>query len=637
MKKLPGNTAGSYTGKVFDLERGLLTEKLARLDPRTPAYRRTAEQILSMNPENLDVRAGLAWACHKAKDFACALEQFTYLRKKAPESGDYLLGMAYTLVELGEKDRALAMLEYWPGRSSGKILELLIQLYKEKARKAYEDEQYAEAETLLGKVLKLEPGNREMLELLAWTYYRQEKTEQALELFRRLYQESKSPDTARNVMMILDQTGRETETHAFISALAAEKERPALQKIAGNYYYDHYQPIRAAQTYRGDDAPYVHYQTPSFRSTAGYRFKDGEAGLSELAQITLPLLYHHPLENGRDLVLGAKIKHLDIGQTLGPPYAGQYYRYIDDPAALKNDMTDSVTVIEPMIGFKKEGWILFEAWLGLTPLGGDIHPSLQFRFLANRVNDWKIDIHQCSVQDSLQSYIGQKDPYSGEQWGRVLKIGVMAEKSFNLSPVYWMTARLGYDHYWGENVVENDSVEGSVSIGRTFKVNPGDLSTGLFLTARHFDRNSDFYTFGHGGYFSPEFFIIAGPFLRFLTSREKDYLVDGSISTGYMQYQTHDNTPHYPLGEADGASLSPQAARDYRGSYEGEDKSGLAVNLNLKAFKLINGYLAVGGDFGINTGSNYTQWYGGLALNFYFKKRKQIIPSDLVDISSECF
>jgi hypothetical protein len=274
-----------------------------------------------------------------------------------------------------------------------------------------------------------------------------------------------------------------------------------------------------------------------------------------------------------------------------------------------------------------EGRTSYDFQVGLSPLGGDIAPAPTFQVTAERSDNWKIDLSQSPVADSLQSLIGQNDPYSDDEWGRVLKSGLAAEKTFELGGPYWLTlAGSGY-YYWGENVADNYSVDGSIGVGRTDSLTAGRLSWGLFFQAEHFHRNADYYTYGHGGYFSPQYWFMAGPFARFHSTPGRDYWFDGTVSVGYMHYRTHDRSPHYHRVDADAASLNPAARVDYLGNYPGTEESQLGVDVELAGLKLIAPHLAVGGRAGVNTSANHTRWHAGLIIQVYFAPRQTLCRS----------
>ncbi|MCA1743085.1 MAG: BCSC C-terminal domain-containing protein [Desulfovibrionales bacterium] len=239
-----------------------------------------------------------------------------------------------------------------------------------------------------------------------------------------------------------------------------------------------------------------------------------------------------------------------------------------------------------------------------------------------KLNDWSIELRQGSVMDSLLSAIGQKDPYSRKKWGRVVHSGIKANKNFDLQESFWLSVQGEYDYYWGKNVADNHRLGGNVSLGQTRDLYGMEFSSGLSLTAFHYQNNQNFYTLGHGGYFSPDHFVLAGPFIRLLTPRCKDYWIDFSASLGWMNYKSS-QAPHYrKVSQSSLLNMNVPARNDFQGKYPSEDKAGLAMTLELQGMKLLTRNLALGGMAGINNSSDHTQWQAGLMLRYFFDVRE---------------
>jgi len=169
---------------------------------------------------------------------------------------------------------------------------------------------------------------------------------------------------------------------------------------------------------------------------------------------------------------------------------------------------------------------------------------------------------------------------------------------------------MGTDHYWGENVWNNFSVSGDAAVGYSFPRATGTATLGGFVSSAHFDRNSDFYTMGHGGYFSPSFFFMAGPMVRFRTERSHTWALDVQASTGYLYYET-DSSPVYPRDD------SPE-------KYPGDRFSGLGYSGSLRALKLLTPHWAAGAYAGMDKSSGYTRWSVGVSLSWFFQERKSL-------------
>jgi hypothetical protein len=77
------------------------------------------------------------------------------------------------------------------------------------------------------------------------------------------------------------------------------------------------------------------------------------------------------------------------------------------------------------------------------------------------------NIHQLPVEESILLIQGQKDPYTNEKWGRVLKTGISSGLNFSFSNYYWTALSTYFNYLWGKNVWENYSLTGNISFGKT--------------------------------------------------------------------------------------------------------------------------------------------------------------------------
>jgi hypothetical protein len=112
-----------------------------------------------------------------------------------------------------------------------------------------------------------------------------------------------------------------------------------------------------------------------------------------------------------------------------------------------------------------------------------------------------------SVTDSVLSYAGAKDPATGEYWGGVVAQGGRLELA-----LVGGTGRIygygGYDQLVGFHVAENWRATAGTGAEARLPVGAwGELTAGLDAIGLRYDKNLRFFTFGHGGYFSPQQFV----------------------------------------------------------------------------------------------------------------------------------
>jgi len=570
-------------------------------------------KALAIEPDNRDARILLGWTLFSRGLEDRALSLFSSLHREYPSDRDLALGLIYTQMRMGKTDEALALAER-VGFQDREWQEIRAQLYLKKAGEAYDKKKYGEAQTLAGKALTIQPENQEAQLLSASSYSAQGKPQEALPVFLDQYQKSPSPETGKSVLSTYDQMGERKKAYPFAEAMGKEAS-PASKKTAAEYFASHDAPVRAAQTNPEPGTCYYNADKPSVEASLLFRSKSGSDGFDKLIEADFPITLDYPTRYGKKWSLSLIPAYLSSGSAPSFPYAGNYYKYVNG-GPKQNDLATSLWVVKPEIGFQKEGPIRYGFLLGTSFIGGPVSPLPTFTAGLSGKN-WLVDIHQLQVDESILSYAGQKDPYTDKKWGRVLRTGIEGDITFEPRPTYWLSFAAGYDYLWGEDVWSNQSVFGTASFGKMIPWGPGDLSAGWFATVKHFQRNSNFFTYGHGGYFSPEIFFMTGPTLRYKTTPCATCSIDARVSAGYMYYQTKDS-PHYPLFDDNLSALNGSARGDASGTYSGENASRLGFSGKVRGVKLFGNHWLGSAFLGFNNASSYNEWRTGISLQYFF-------------------
>jgi hypothetical protein len=164
-----------------------------------------------------------------------------------------------------------------------------------------------------------------------------------------------------------------------------------------------------------------------------------------------------------------------------------------------------------------------------------------------------------SVKDSLLSYAGARDPGTGIRWGGVVaNTGTVRFDSAPSTNIRYK--RIGeyasgsYSFIQGLNVPDNWSVMGNA--GLYWQMVPG-LTIGVNVNGMHYDQNLKYYSFGQGGYFSPQQYYLASIPISWY-SRHPRFEYEVRFSGG-VQYLNEDATLFYPV--------HPGSATVTQGSY----------------------------------------------------------------------
>ncbi len=181
------------------------------------------------------------------------------------------------------------------------------------------------------------------------------------------------------------------------------------------------------------------------------------------------------------------------------------------------------------------------------------------------------------VRDSLLSYAGVRDPISNRVWGGVVSTGASAQGRFGgeQSGFY---GSVGFQRLTGKEVLDNQRLDGNIgAYWKLFGNQDGSLTGGFNLFAMHYEKNLRFYTLGHGGYFSPQRYLLMSFPLewRGLYRRKVQYAVHGSLGSQHFEEESSPyfptlsalqgkNGPVYPRRSATGANYDMDARVAYQ-------------------------------------------------------------------------
>jgi len=492
------------------------------------------------------------------------------------------------------------------------------------------------AQRATDKALALEPGNPEILTSAAGVYQGLGKNSEAAELLRKALvienamkartqvaqagTEAKSsnpfvglPGQRRQVTDLtiagavpppIDAPTNSVTSNAFASATSNDLSDPFVppSKIASIDSPELSPARRALDTILRDRTGYV-VQGLSARSN------NGEKGLSKLTDIEAPFEARMPVGDNT-VALRVTPVHLSAGS-------------VSDDAASRfgggkatSPRTQNATGVGLAVAFENpdEG---LKADVGVSPLGflynsivGGVSVSRPFE--ANSNFRYGANISRRPVTDSVTSFAGSKDG-DGYQWGGVTANGGRGELSYD-------NQKLGVYGYgslhqlMGNHVDDNTRMELGSGIYWYLRNNPQDtLTLGVSASALSFKENQDFYTYGNGGYFSPQRFFSLGVPIRWAQSFDRfSYQVKSSVG---VQYIGQDSADFFP-GRKD---LGTQ-------EYKSSDKTGIGYSFNAAAEYRLSSRFYLGGEIGVDNAQDYRQYAGNAYLRYLFEDLSGPMP-----------
>ena len=360
---------------------------------------------------------------------------------------------------------------------------------------------------------------------------------------------------------------------------------------------------------------------PTLDASTSYRNRSGEAGLSKLNQIGATVTAATHIGNAKISVSASPVV-LDAGNMSRSGLA----RFGTNPTAEATGIVNkAVSQLTPALSQHDAGVAAsvaitvgaLKADVGATPMGfqkTNVEGGASF---TPKIGDHvTVGIHgeRRAVTDSLLSYAGTIDPVSGLPWGSVMRSGGGGSFSFdnNGSGIY---ADGGYHRYDGVNVRANRAFEGNIGAYiNIYRKGTTSVTGGANLNYQTFDNNQNYFSYGHGGYFSPQSFVAVAFPLHYRTEKG-NWKAGADFSPGFQSYQ-QDAVPVYPTLPAAQAQLDAQKAQntDVRSSYDSLSKSGFAFAGSASGSYRVGTGTEIGGEVKYNSFGVYNEFQTLLSI-----------------------
>jgi tetratricopeptide (TPR) repeat protein len=292
---------------------------------------------------------------------------------------------------------------------------------------------------------------------------------------------------------------------------------------------------------------------------------NGTSGISNFSVIELPVEVRVPVDDsGGRMFAQVDPVYADAGILQpGDLYnLRQYGKVLAlSPAGIANAPGQSAHGNAVALGYDRGG---LRADIGSTPIGfpvSNVVGGVKWSHYT-AVSGFSIDVSRRAVTSSLLSYAGARDPVTGEVWGGVVSTGVGMHVGHDFGRL-GVFVDPGWYRLTGTNVLSNTEMAVRTGFNWSF-IDWEDmrLTAGAAITYWNYRENLRFYSFGHGGYYSPQkYYSLALP-VRWTGRRERlSYMLQGSVSASVSQEKTMAFYPTSPTlqaqGVANSATMSP--------------------------------------------------------------------------------
>ena len=538
---------------------------------------------------------------------------------------------------------------------------------------AREQENYADAYDAIAPLFREKPDDATVSQALARIYMSAGRPGEALSLFEgALRRDPENVDAARGAIDAAIAAGKTNRADALLSAVRRENpadprltlqqarltraegapraalttlDRAREQRLAelGTSAPDRAMrasgnPFRNRSTDVGDaDAPddkllaAIEQEQQSIRTALApqlvaevdARYRSGERGMSRLSEGTMRGGFSLPLFGDDRLTATGTLVHVEAGSF--DQDADAYRRFGssmfqgEGSAIRPPKQTDDGVALN--LAYSRKN---FSIDIGSTPIGfllsrpqGGIRwePQLTDRFQL------RVSAEQRPVTDSILSYAGAIDPVTGRKWGGVDSTGGSFGGVYDTGAI-GLYADFSYADLSGTNVASNDKKE--ISLGgflRLMKKADTEMTVGVNVTTLDYKRNLRYFSFGHGGYFSPQqFYSLTIPVEYSGKDGDLSYRLGAGVGVRHFKEDASPVFAGSREGQAALEALIPDRWNDprFRTYYDAQTDTGIGYNLDASIDYRLSPGITLGGGVKVRRAADWTEGSAMIRLKSTF-------------------
>uniref|UniRef100_E6QIZ1 Cellulose synthase operon C C-terminal domain-containing protein n=1 Tax=mine drainage metagenome TaxID=410659 RepID=E6QIZ1_9ZZZZ len=275
----------------------------------------------------------------------------------------------------------------------------------------------------------------------------------------------------------------------------------------------------------------------------------------------------------------------------------------------------------------------FAVAAGYTPYGFPVSNITGRLFWRPRNGPLNFNFSRDSIKDSQLSYAGMRDPGSATQvfpgniWGGVIaNQGTLQYARGDLISGFY--AGLGGQYITGHHVLTNHRIDGSLGAYWRVWLSPeyGSLNVGANFFAMSYANNQLGYTYGLGGYFSPQSYFLANIPLTFsghyLTRWH--YTILGSLG---IQAFNNNQAQLFPLDKSLEVGSTVTVGTKAVGNLAIPALTSVGPNYDLvgqTAYQISDHWFA-GGFLTANNSRNYASVSAGFSIHYMFRSQPSTV------------
>ncbi|WP_263352282.1 cellulose synthase subunit BcsC-related outer membrane protein [Acidicapsa acidisoli] len=374
--------------------------------------------------------------------------------------------------------------------------------------------------------------------------------------------------------------------------------------------------------------------SPWLGGTGTIAYRTGDPGYNALTSLEAIFEASVPLAKAARLTFIARPAFLDSGQANGSAViqltTGAVTASSPEPIGTLTGAAASTTppAQQNSSGIAGEAQLTFGNLAiagGYTPYGFLISNWTARASWRPGAGPFTFTFNRDSVKDTQLSYSGLRDPGSitafnpGNVWGGVIaNSGNVQYSRGDLTSGFYLGA--GGQYITGFHVEQNKRFDGSAGAYWRVLAMPeyGSLNVGANFFAMHYTYNLQAYTYGMGGYFSPQFYFLANVPITWTGHRgpRLHYTVLGSFG---IQAFSEDAEPLDPL------DLGIETNTFNNAKLAALTSVGPNYDLRGQAAYGISDHWFVGAFAGANNSRNYTNLTAGFSVRYLFRSQPSTV------------
>lgn len=511
-------------------------------DGKPVAARQTLAPFLQKMPDRIPLLQALARAFRAEQQWSQAKSVYTRILRLQPYDEDARLGMIETQIAADERPGGIAQVDTWatdskaPPENNLQLVDLYLLLNE--PQRAHQ-----QLETLQTQ----HPHNARVHDK-AW----------------QLAQREKQPDVA-----IVHLQKALAADYAASAPKATTTDDPDAYKRIG--FDELGSPKKIHRNWKEKKlAALLDRRTAWLSAAIDTRSRSGTTGVSQYNSVEIPVEYKTPWHANDEVFFRTDLVRVSAG-TLDATNNGFGSMNLCQPNCTAGPLSQTAQGMGFTAGYKGA----FSADIGVTPLGFAVNNIVGGIRFGGDLGPLSVSLEASRrpITASLLSFAGTVDPNTGKTWGGVVATGLRLGLSLDKGETFGFWASLGQHALTGTNVLSNDRTQ--LMAGAQWRIINEEnrlLSLGLTGMYWHHSQNAGEYTFGHGGYYSPQYYrSLAVPIAFGERYPRFSYVLRASMSASQSQTQTAD---YYPTD----AALQAADPRTYGGGPgTGTGYSGMAA------------------------------------------------------------